>query len=333
MRLGESGGRSQVSDERNRTVKQLPSLSSSQHCIHDFNKSLDGEKSILCTIIRDAMNDLFTPVSTTYKNTKNDGPSPQELKSVGKVDGFPVSRRVSSLDEALANLKGQPDYKTLVSTLKFLNGRNDAPSPQTAAIAHSLITEIIPNYWLLLSEESQDEETEHDIDFQPKLVLIRSLQTLTGLNALLAHLKSLLQEFNHSNSGPARTDVLLHLESLLAVLAASLQGGYSIRKIWQASIGQLSDQSLRRMQSQSLATLIAGGKVFSLTSEAIGAIGKDSLKAQLGWLTLGDEYSKWIGENLCSWMTTNATDVEYQFGFDLLHRAMSLGYSGKLQVT
>lgn len=279
------------------------------------------------------MNDLFTPVSTTYKKTKNEGPSSQELKSVGTAGGFAAGRLLSSLDEALANLKAQPDYETLVSTLNFLNGRNDAPSPQTAAIAHSLVTEIIPNYWLLLSEESQDEETEQDIGSQPILLLIRTLQTLTGLNAILAHLKSLLQEFNHSQSGPARTDVLLHLETLLAALAASLKGGSSIRKIWRASVGQLSDHSLRRMQAQSLATSIAGGKVFSLASEAVTAIGKDSLKDQLGWLTLGDEYSKWIGENLCSWMTTNATDVEYQLGFDLLHRAMSLGYSGKLQVT
>lgn len=277
------------------------------------------------------MNDLFTPVSATYKKTHNDGPSPQELKAVGKVGAG--NRRVSSLDEALANLKAQPDYETLVSTLKFLNGRNDAPSPHTAAIAHSLVTEIIPNYWLLLSEESQDEDTEQDIDSQPKLILIRTLQTLTGLNAILAHLKSLLQEFNHSKGGPARTDILLHLETLLTVLATSLQGISSIRTIWQASVGQLSDRGLRRMQSQNLATLIAGGKVFSLTSEAIAAIGKDSLKSQIRWLTLGDEYSKWIGENLCSWMTPNSAAAEYQFGFDLLHRTMSLGYSGKLQGT
>ena len=63
---------------------------------------------------------------------------------------------VSSLADAVEHLKSQPDYDSLISTLKFLRKGNQlcAPSPATAQIVQLLVSDLVPNYWPLLRERA-----------------------------------------------------------------------------------------------------------------------------------------------------------------------------------
>ena len=279
------------------------------------------------------MDDLLTPVTTTYlKPRKDDEPLLTEVTSPKPIELPSRPGRVSSADDALDALRSQPDYDTLVAVLRFLTrDRQDAgafrlhvPSPKSAAIVQTLVTEIAPNYWELLREGSEDGSGSHDLD-----LFIRCLRSVTGINALVSHLKALIHEAKSSSKESKRPDISLHLGIFLDILAAVLKGDRAVQQIWTASTSELGTQALKKVQSQALLSILTGGKLVSVTGEAAGVLGRDQVRQGTQWVTDGLEVSKWLGRNIASWAKTGPEDTELQFCSDLFQRAMSLGYSGK----
>lgn len=279
--------------------------------------------------------DFLTPVSTSYRSSRNDNTNPiiQQVKDTAQNDKqeAAVSYKISSLEEASAAIKGQPDYNTLVAVLQFLVTTHKPPSPSTAAISHALVTEILPNYWTLLSEEAKEAGDAHNAEStsSPFSLLIQALQDVTGLNALVAHTKSLVQEYKQGKSGPSRTDITLHLETILSALSAILQDDIAIHSAWTASVHGLGNQqAMRKLQSQSLVSLVASGKIVSIVSEACEIITKKDLQSVINWITDGVKYSKWLGRNICQWIKLSSADEDCALCFDIIQRSMSLGYTG-----
>lgn len=283
------------------------------------------------------MDDLLTPVTTTYLRPKKDEePLLTEVKSARPVELPFRPDRISSADEALDALRGQPGYDTLISVLRFLThdrqGTNafrlHVPTPQSAAIVQTLVTEIAPNYWALLREGSRDDsgqDDSHDLN-----LFTRCLRSVTGINALVSHLKALIQEAKSASKESKRPDISLHMTTFLDILAIVLNGESSVQKIWTTSTSELGTQALKKVQSQALLSILTGGKLLSVTGEAADILDRDELRKETRWVTDGLEVSKWLGRNVASWAKSGSEDAEVQFGSDLFRRAMSLGYPGKV---
>jgi telomere length regulation protein len=285
------------------------------------------------------MDELLTPISTTYLKPKKEELLFTEHKSTNKVhvESAPVTR-VGSVDEALNVLKGQPDYSALIAVLHFLTRSKPGegsfslhtPSPKSAAIIHLLVTEIAPNYWTLLLEGSSEPSVEsnltpaHDAE-----LFLQCLRSVTGLNAVVAFIKSLNQESKGSQSS-RRPDLPLVRSMFLDILAEVLRGDATIHNLWDVSTGAMSNPALQKTQSHSLVSILAGGRLVSVVAEAASGMPKDQLRTESRWITDTLEYTKWVGRNLASCVTTSVSDLELHFCQELLRQAMSLGYPGTL---
>lgn len=276
------------------------------------------------------MDELLTPVSTTYLKPRKDAkPLLSEVGSTKKVVEVLPNARVGSPDEVLELLRNQPDYDSLIQALKYLTQhekRPDSfhvhePGPKSAAVIHVLVTEIASNYWTLLKEGGQNDDNDAQL-------FTRCLQNVAGLNAVLTHLRALIQEHKLGGKDSKRPDLVLHISIFLDLLASALDGDDAIRALWTASAGRLSSETSKKVQSQALLSLLTGGRIISTAAEAIEIVGSETIRASAVWITDGTKYSQWVAFNLIAWARQTKSESELHFCSDLFQRGMSLGYSG-----
>lgn len=284
------------------------------------------------------MDELLTPVSTTYlRPRKEPEPFLTEVKSTRLVEASGSSRSIASADEALDALKSQPDYDTLLSALRFLTKQKpssdgfslQSPGPKSAAIVHVLVSEIAPNYWTLLLEGSHDEsvETEGSRSKDAEL-LLRCLRSVTGLNAITAQTRSMIQELRVGGKEGKRSDISLNLSTLVSLLAAVLGGDDFIHNIWRSSVGSLSNTAMQKAQSQQLISILTNGRLVSISAEALVVIGNQQARSEIRWIADGVEYVKWLGQNISTWAKLSPSGDGLKFCSDLFQRSISLSYSG-----
>jgi telomere length regulation protein len=283
------------------------------------------------------MDELLTPVSTTYLKPRKDAqPLLSEVSSTKRVVDLPKVSQVNSPDEALEILRNQPDYDSLVRVLRYLTtdaAQPDAfnvhvPGPKSAAIIHVLVTDIAANYWTLLKEGGASAGTEDGRD--DLHLFVACLQSVTGLNAVLTHLKALIQEHKLGSKEAKRIDLVLHISIFLDVLATVLEGDSAIQALWTASTQRLATQALRKVQSQALLSLITGGRILSIAAEAIEVAGSENVDAKTTWPADGAKFTQWVAHNVIAWAKLIKTEHDLQFCSDVFQRGLSLGYQGML---
>lgn len=276
----------------------------------------------------------MTPVSRTYLKPDETGIALlQESKTTSHKSAPSLSSKLSSLDEVIDVLKNEPDYDALVSTLRYLlklgggglYSSSGAAGPLAARVIQILVTEIVPNYWTLFKESSTEDEAS-DI-----ALLLDSLRSLAGLNAVLLRLRSLTQEKKSETTEVKRSDIVLNLNILLEVLCAILDGDDRISQLWTStSLG--SDSMKKRILSRDLINVIGGGRIISLSAEADALVPQEA-KGKIVWIADGIEYSKWLARNVVSWSKHSDSPEDTKLAADLLSKAMHLGYSGRVTPT
>ncbi|KAM0256789.1 hypothetical protein ACHAQJ_004741 [Trichoderma viride] len=279
------------------------------------------------------MDELLTPVSTTYLKPRKDAePLLSEVSSTKRVVEVTNIHQVDSPDGALELLRHQPDYECLIQVLKYFaqdetqpdSFHVHVPGPKSAAIIHVLVTEIASNYWTLLKEGGQNDGAEYYRD--DAHLFVRCLQSVAGLNALLTHLKALIQEHKLGSKDSKRPDLALHVNIFLDLLATALDGDDAVRTFWIASTESLSTQTLKKVQSQALLSLLTSGRILSTAAEAIEIIGPENVRTNATWPTDGTKFSQWVAYNLIAWAKRTKSESELHFCSDLFQRGMSLGY-------
>lgn len=276
------------------------------------------------------MDALLTPVSQTYRKSSQ----PDDLFKPSKhAEDAPVVRpefRGSSSEEALETLRSQPSYDTLLSALKYLQqglqGKHvfdiRKPSPQSAQIVHVLVTEIVPNYWTLLRDSSTS-RSKKDAG-----VLIACLQSLTGINAVLAYLRALLKEAKSDPKNLKNSHAAFNLCFALELLSRLIHGDDDVQNIWN-SIHSLDNPAQVRPMRQELITLFASGKIVSLSAEAEDICRQaDQLKDGI-WMSNSKSYIDWLARNLVRCVRSQADEDTLKLCADISTRAMRLGNSGK----
>ncbi|KAI1758681.1 telomere length regulation protein-domain-containing protein [Hypoxylon sp. FL1150] len=276
------------------------------------------------------MEQLFTPVSQTYRK-----PSQDELLKPS-TPSKPVTEtrtefRGSSPEQALEALKSQPSYDTLISILKYLQqglrGKHAfdirKPSPQSAQIIHVLVTEIVPNYWTVLQDASAGQDR-GDVD-----LLVSCVRSLPGINALLAYLRALLKETKTDPKALKNSHVVFNLSSTLALLSKLLDADNDLRAIWN-SIRSLEKSTQIRPMRQEFVSLFTSGRIVSLSAEAEDICRHaDQMKHDV-WISNTKSYIDWLGRNVVEWAQSEADEDDLKLCAEISVRARRLGNSENL---
>ncbi|KLU92880.1 hypothetical protein MAPG_11841, partial [Magnaporthiopsis poae ATCC 64411] len=284
------------------------------------------------------MDDLFTPVSQVYTTRT------QETlleANIPQAKPEPVRTPVlSSYADALEVLKREPNYETLSSVLEYLiNGipsdgkvmNIHSPSPQNSQIIQTLVTEVAPNYWRLLKDEAENAlaaEGNPGSPPTPYYLLLACLRNLSGVNAILTHLRGLIGGLEASADDGRRSHTALTLELLMDLLCSLLAGPETILQIWENTTGGLEGSSaMARPLAQELVNVLAGGRVVSVAAEAERTIKKkDDTDAEF-WVAASKDYSLWLLQNIIYWARKGSPESQSKVITELLVKAFRLGHS------
>ncbi|KAL7629105.1 telomere binding protein [Parahypoxylon ruwenzoriense] len=275
------------------------------------------------------MEELLTPVSQTYRKSSQN----EDLLSISKAPGPTgpapepeVGFRGASPEAALQALKSQPSYGTLLSTLKYLQhglqGKHpfniQKPSPQSAQIVHVLVTEIVPNYWTVMVDASTG-QSKGDVD-----VLISCLQSLTGINSLLAYIRALLKEARSDSKALKNSQVAFNLSFSLQLLSKLLRGNNVIKHIWN-NIYSLDTRTQIRPLRQELVSLLTSGKIISLSAEAEDLCRQADQSSGDAWISNANLYMDWLGYNIVQCARSETSQESLKLCADVSARAMRFG--------
>ncbi|KAH9888272.1 telomere length regulation protein-domain-containing protein [Xylariomycetidae sp. FL2044] len=269
------------------------------------------------------MADLLTPVSQTYTNATPNADLVERPEAAQAKVHTPVEFGGRSPEDALQALKSQPSYDTLLSVLTFLRkgtrGKHpfniSTPGSLSAQITQVLIVEIVPNYWPVLQESPGHQQE-----------LISCLQSLTGINAVLTHLRALIRQNQLEPKTSKDSHLIFNLTFALDLLGRLLEGHEQLRRLW-APISSLDNALQRRAMRQELVTLLSSGKIVTLSAEAVHICQQaDKLDEPL-WIGDGKQYTEWLGHNLVTGIKSDANDEDLKLYADVFVRATRLGHS------
>lgn len=274
------------------------------------------------------MDELLRPVSRTYvKSEVTEEPLLQKVQASSSATPT-WDFKPTSLEDISEALNHEPDYDTLISALRFVGKGGSgnehfnigAPGPEAARIIQILVTDIVPNYWAILKESSSGGKASH------LALLLDSLRSLAGLNAVLLRMRTLAQEQKSQSTEVKRSDVLLNLKITLELLGEILGGDGSVSRLW-TNTSATTDAMKQRILSKDFVNVIAGGRIISYSAEAESLISQET-KGQIIWVAGGIEYTRWLTRNIISWSKGSEIPVEKKLLADLLSKALRLGYSG-----
>ncbi|KAL9949043.1 telomere binding protein [Verticillium nonalfalfae] len=268
------------------------------------------------------MDDFLTPVSQTYLKPRASG-SPFGLsRSPSSADEVNKLKTSSSDGTVLEKLMSQPDYDTLISALKLASRNNKTadPTSESARVIQVLVSEIIPNYWPVLRGG----------DAEDLSLLLRCLRNLTGVNALVARVKALTQEFKAGGQSVKRPDIAMNLDILLQVFTNILDGDLQLMALWSSGLPHLDNPVRRKAMAHELVGFFAGGKLVSIAAEAQSILQKELSAHKNAWVSDGLLYSKWLGRSIVAWVSNGPSSDDEKLCAELFVRGLRLGYSEHL---
>ncbi|KAI0146679.1 telomere length regulation protein [Pestalotiopsis sp. NC0098] len=276
------------------------------------------------------MEELLRPVGQVHRKT-------EELLTISKpVKKTAVSKsefKGASPEEALEALKSEPGYEDLISVLQYLQQGSRGnhtfdilqPSPLAAQIIHVLVTEIVPNYWDVINDDSAKGRKSRDLN-----LLLECLLSVTGINAAIAYMKALMQQGTSNPKGAKQSNTVMNLVSVMGLTGHLLQPENQVRRIWKNLAPSLENPSKARAIRQEFISLVAGGKIVSLSAEAEFLLREAEASKQNFWIADSKAYVQWIGANLVTWISEEQEDDATKLCADILTRSLKLGHADLL---
>ena len=253
---------------------------------------------------------------------------PEELDSISR--GSQKVPTISSVDEVLSLLKGQPDFDTLRSCLEYLQDGHTGshtfnvkvPGPLAAQVIHRIVTLILPSYWATINSLAATSSSR-----RVKQLLLECLRSVSGIGSLLAVLKGL------KLSKDVKGNVRLARDTI-ECLAQLIEPKSFVLKVIRDTIAFNDKESQQHLIWKDFISTIVGGKLHSTVSEAAFATkclddggNKDS------WIVQGGEYASWLGRNLNHILVNLplSNSKEWNMMARLVKRCMSIAHSGRLR--
>ncbi len=290
------------------------------------------------------MDELLRPASIvrTTKDDAEPGFTLELSKSTGEQISTGESRpkfqhkAPTTPDDALETLKTEPDYDSLISVLAFLSHHEapdsaipsiKQPSPLSAQLVQVLVSEIVPNYWALLIEDSHQPKT------SGLKLLLYCLSSTTGVNAILVRLKALTGEAKSEAAAKARRpDIALGLGILLDLLCRLLQGDAWILEAFRLATSGLDGPARVRPRLQEIVAAFGGGRIVSLAAEAEEVARSDASSSKpVGdiWPADSLQYTQWLGRNIAK-LASDPSNIEAKSTSELFAKALRLGHPGEI---
>ncbi|KAM7217406.1 DNA replication checkpoint protein tel2 [Rhypophila decipiens] len=271
------------------------------------------------------MEGLLTPISTYRASEKRD-----ETKPARKQTSHSAPK---SAEDALEILRHEPDYDSLVSALRLLAAGKSAqdggfnitsPGPLSAQIVQVLVSEIAPNYWTLLKEDSDGGKAS-----SPFKHLLGCLGSITGVNSILVRLRALIQEARSEVKGVSkRPDISMNLRILLDLLCHVLEGDDCVWRIWNSATASLTSEAKIRPLAHEFVSLFGSGRVVSLSAEAAEVVTQTSSTNNDGtWPADALKYTQWLGRNILRWLESRSAETQAKVWSELFVKALHLGHS------
>ena len=282
------------------------------------------------------MGDFLTAIKTRAITSHKEPPDIVPAQR-NKSKGQNANQTINTPEEALEVLRSRPDKWRLGRALQFLERENikfniKLPGPKAALLINVLVNTIIPDYWVSLDEESNTLEpgrpSEHGWQRQS---LVTCLRSMAGLGAILAQFRSLITASRDGVDKTASLGLFQRLRSLLDVLRLILAPNDFLTQIWNDFDTPALKPMQRTLLWKELTSILAGGKIPSLSAEAgdILRAKSDTLEDDI-WIASSKKYSVWLGHNIVH--LASITAVEDEGGWtamaQLLAKCYSLGYTG-----
>jgi len=235
-------------------------------------------------------------------------------------------------------LKSEPDYDTLIVTLRYLAncpGFNiRSPSPLASQLVHVLVSEIIPNYWNVLraGEKSKPARQGSSSRLSELDLLLSCLRSVSGINSVLLSLKRNIQQSKESKKAVGGPNFEELLKTFLQLLQALLEGPHTVETIWTSIYEASSPQSKQKAVWNEFLSPVGGGKILGITAEAEDVVNELSTKVgEKHWIADGTLFSSWLARNLTYWVKNLATDSESasKCCVELISKSFRLGYTGQ----
>ncbi|KFY31072.1 hypothetical protein V493_01436 [Pseudogymnoascus sp. VKM F-4281 (FW-2241)] len=275
------------------------------------------------------MEDLLTPMSTAYRNIKEN----QEDALVETKERREAPQRNEfqsrSPREALEILQNEPDFSNLKSILKYLDTTSDvslsSPSPLSSQLINALVSDIVTNYWAILSEKGKGSKT-----FKYKRereLLLNCFRNVTGLGAISARLNALIDQCKITTKkadGPNLVQLLRDYES---ILEAVLHGDTVVQGLWR----NLQSEPISKQAAlwREVIVLIGGSRLLNSAAEAHSIINEsNNTLGETTWVGDGVKYSSWVASNIQHWakQLTVDSDRPWKHLTELLSKSLRLGY-------
>ncbi|KAF3938557.1 hypothetical protein ABW19_dt0208717 [Dactylella cylindrospora] len=312
------------------------------------------------------MDDLLKPIRITSIKTSNPEETPLDLKLssttlIKPVDEAPAatstasSRKPTSIDNALEILRSQPSLEELSTVLSYILSppatinSEDATfkvtsiSPLTSRLINTLIVDIIPSFWgLLTSSKSHNSERKK---------LLQCLRSVSGLGGITARLKLLLKQApsvrRPENVTLTKVDiegvekkeaVLAQIRDLMDVLESLLGGDELLREFWEElkynPSGSAEDRK-KEMAWKEFVGLVAGGRLLSVAAEAdirLSEVEENVGRRKTSWVGTGKEYTSWLRGNIAKMLDGTPLQDEgtWKANGSVLARGFGLGYNDSL---
>jgi telomere length regulation protein len=277
------------------------------------------------------MDDFLTPASSARSNARSTRPNlVQELGTSNSE----IKATLRSPEGALEVLHHEPDYQSLISTLRYLSrGQSQGaadfdirkPSPLSAQLIQVLVAEIVPNYWTLLKEDTDENKT------SDLALLLSCLRSAGGINAILTRLRAHIQDARSQDSQKGeRRHLSINIGILLDLLRHVLEGKSRVLDIWKAATAGLDNHGRVKPLIQELLSIFGSGKIMSLAAEAEGFLDPSS-KQTLGsfWIADSVKYTTWLSDNVVEAQSATSTTEQSKFFSSLFGKALHLGHPGR----
>jgi telomere length regulation protein len=283
------------------------------------------------------MEELLAPVSTSYKVSRS--ASEDLLVEVKKPSATSSTSNLlpSTPEEALQALRSEPDFDTLRFTLKYLvqdapstsNFRINQISPIAAQLINTLCSEIVPNYWVVLNETSSNLGGKSLTHGTERKLLLSCLRSLSGLNATVGRIKTLLQHVREAKKEVGGPNPVELLRMQLDVLETLLRGEQVVAQLWDDLGADM--QGRQRAIWHEVTALVAGGRILNVAAEATSVINDTTNEIiEPRWIAHGISYSRWLARNIIHWSKEIPANTEglWKPLSEFLNKALRLGHPG-----
>ncbi|KAK1068615.1 telomere binding protein [Friedmanniomyces endolithicus] len=273
----------------------------------------------------------LSPIQTRKAKPVRDveeGKATKALPGAGTLLPTATVKDAVSSEDALRILRSQPGTEILLATLRKLASPNAFPAFQLAApgtlqaqIVNSIVNHIVPAFWPILHEDE-------------KVLVVRCLRNITGMNALLAKL--------HTVSGSTitgdRAEFAEQRDIFISVTNKVFSGNKFLPNLLADLNRAVTDKTRRNLAQKELISLLGSGKVISSIAQAEDAArdANQGGRQSASRLAVGSEYNKWLGCNIATLFGSNHDllielyEESRAAGGQLLVRALSLGYQSHL---